>query len=142
MPDPSPTSQVDVPYIPEMTTILSGLAVAAVVGTGGYSIWIGDPGHLFSRLFVLCFYLPPPYLALSLLSPSTKTDVVALVDRICATLTAVGLLGFWGWYVTVPMTPQNAQAPIGLFMVGWTVAGGFYGAVKIAAHEFRRLRDR
>lgn len=142
MSDRSLTSEADVPYIPEMKTILIGLAAVAVAGTGGYAIWIGDLGHLVAKLFVLCFYLPPPYLALYFLSPTTKTDVVALVDRICATLTALGLLAFWGWFVTVSLAPQNAQAPIGLFMVGWTGAGGFYGAFKIGVHEFRRLRDR
>lgn len=142
MSDRSSPSQTRAPYVPEMKTILIGLVAAAVVGTGGYAIWIGEPGRLFDHLFVFVAYLPPPYLVLYLLSPTKISDGIAVADRICATLAAVGLLGFWGWYVTVPMTPQNAQAPIGLFMVGWTGAGGFYGAFKIGAHEFRRFRNR
>jgi hypothetical protein len=121
--------------------ILIGLAVVAVVGTGGYAIWIGEPDRLFAQLCVFVIYLPPPYFVLYLLSPTMRTDGIALVDRVCATLAAVGLLGFWGWFVTVPLTPQNAQAPIGLFMIGWTGAGGFYGAFKIAAYAFRRMGD-
>lgn len=125
-----------------MRTILIGLAAAALVGTGGYAIWIGKPGRLFAQLYVFVIYLPPPYFVLYLLSPTKTTDGISVADRICATLAAVGLLGFWGWFVTVPLTPQNAQAPIGLFMIGWVGAAGVYGAFKIGAHEFRRLYDR
>lgn len=128
-------------YAPRMKQVLRGLAVTAVVGTIGYLTWIGALSRLFALLFVFVAYLPPLYCVLYLLVQKERTDTIALLDRICATLTAIGGLVGWGWYVTVPMTPQNAQAPIGLFMLGWTGPAAFYGTVKIVLHEYRRLRD-
>lgn len=124
----------------DMKQVLGGLAAAAVVGTASYSIWKGAPGRLLPHLQVLFFYLPLPYLVLYLLRPAEKTDLGALGDRIGATLTAVGLLALWGWFVTVPLTPQNAQAPIGLFF-GWVGAAGFYGAIKIVVYVIRKAGD-
>jgi hypothetical protein len=124
-----------------MQKVLGGLA-AAVVGTVLYALWNDVADRLIVHFHVFAFYLPAPYLALSALAPTDQADAIALADRICATLTALGLLAMWGWFVTVPITPQNAQAPIGLFMVGWTGAAGFYGTVKLVAYEIRRRRDR
>jgi hypothetical protein len=129
-------------YIPEMKQVLGGLAVVAMIGTVSYSLWIGAPGRLLAHLHVSIFYFPPLYSGLYLLVQTEKTDTLALADRICATLTAIGVLVVWGWYVTVPLTPQNAQAPIGLFMLGGIGAAAFYGGSKIVIHEYRRTYKR
>lgn len=126
-----------VPHI--MKWILGGLAALAVIGTVGYLAWNGEANRIALSLLIMLFYLPPPYLALYVLAPGDETGTVALVDRACATIAALGLLAFWGWFVTIPPTPQNAQAPAGLFMVGWTLPAGFYGGFKLIAHELRRL---
>ena len=93
------------------------------------------------QLHVLFPYLALPYPILYLLAPTEENGVVASIDRVCATLTALGLLVPWGWYVTVPITPQNAQAPIGLFVMGWTSAASFYGTVKLCIHAFQMWGD-
>jgi len=129
--------------VPSLNTrwVLGGTAAAAVAGTLIYSIWEGAVGLFLARLYVLLPYLVPPYLFLYLLAPTKKASAVALADRVCATLAALGLLVPWGWYVTIPLTPQNAQAPIGLFMMGWTGAVGFYSTAKLAMYVFRMGGD-
>lgn len=121
--------------------ILGGTAAAAVAGTLAYSVWKGPIGLFLVQLHVLFPYLALPYPILYLLAPTEETGVVAFIDRVCATLTAVGLLVPWGWYVTVPLTPQNAQAPVGLFMMGWIGAAGFYGTVKLCIYALRMGGD-
>lgn len=102
---------------------------------------MGGVGRVVYLLHVPVFYIPPPYLAPYFLVPTDATGTLALADRVCAILMAVRLVT-WGWFVTVPPTPQNAQAPIGLFMLGWTGAAGGYGACKLVTYRLRRIRDR
>jgi hypothetical protein len=127
----------------DMKWVLGGIATAAAVGTLAYLTWKDLSGGLvsYSKLVVLGPYLLPPYVALYFLAPHDGSGTTVLIDRILAILTAMGLLGFWGWYATIPPTPQNAQAAAGLFIVGWVIAAAPYGTFKIVVHEVRRARD-